>query len=87
MANGQNAPNCDPLRYQHQNSGNISNLSLSFPLEDGTTSTRIPVVCIVIEGGKNTIKTAEEAVENKTPVIIIANTGRAANVMAHFFER
>ncbi|XP_072021237.1 transient receptor potential cation channel subfamily M member-like 2 [Amphiura filiformis] len=47
----------------------------------------IPVVCIVVEGGPNTIKQAKEAVSNEIPIVIVANSGRASNVMAAAFDR
>ncbi len=48
--------------------------------------TLIPVVCVVVEGGKGTIQTAYEAVSNGTPVVVIANTGRAADILADAFK-
>ncbi|XP_072020327.1 transient receptor potential cation channel subfamily M member 2-like [Amphiura filiformis] len=43
---------------------------------------QIPVVCIVLSGGLGTINTVYSAVTQGTPVIIVNETGRAANLMA-----
>ncbi|XP_072021697.1 transient receptor potential cation channel subfamily M member-like 2 [Amphiura filiformis] len=48
---------------------------------------KIPVVCIVVEGGPNTIQQAKEAVLNKIPILVVANSGRASNIMAAAFYR
>lgn len=45
----------------------------------------VPSVCVVVEGGLNTIKTVYEAVRNSTPCLIIAGSGRAANILAYAF--
>ncbi|XP_072019815.1 transient receptor potential cation channel subfamily M member 2-like [Amphiura filiformis] len=47
---------------------------------------RIPVVCIVLNGGPGTINTVYEAVKHNTPVIIVNKTGRAADMMAKVFQ-
>ncbi|XP_072020968.1 transient receptor potential cation channel subfamily M member 2-like [Amphiura filiformis] len=49
--------------------------------------TKIPLVCIALEGGPNTIQTVYEAVQKDTPVIIVADTGRASDAMALAFQR
>ena len=46
----------------------------------------LPMVCIVVEGGPNTIQQAFEAVENGFPVIVVDESGRAADVMALAFD-
>ena len=40
---------------------------------------------LVLEGGENTVETAAKAVENKTPVVIIQGSGRAADVIAEAY--
>ena len=47
----------------------------------------VPVVCVVVEGGPNTIATVYEAVMNGTPAIIISGSGRAADILAFAFQR
>ncbi|XP_072021686.1 transient receptor potential cation channel subfamily M member-like 2 [Amphiura filiformis] len=48
---------------------------------------QVPVVCIVVEGGPNTIQQAKEAVENKIPIVVVADSGRASNIIAAAFDR
>lgn len=36
-----------------------------------TEKVTIPVVCVVLEGGPNTLETVKSAVENGTPAIIV----------------
>ena len=45
----------------------------------------MPVVTLVLEGGENTVETAAEAVKNKTPIVIIQGSGRAADVIAEAY--
>ena len=47
----------------------------------------LPVVCIVVEGGPNSIKQVCEAVEEGTPVVVAAKSGRAADVLAFAFNQ
>jgi hypothetical protein len=42
----------------------------------------IPAVCVLIEGGKNSIETVSSAAVKGTPVVIIKKTGRAADLLA-----
>ncbi|XP_072021692.1 transient receptor potential cation channel subfamily M member-like 2 [Amphiura filiformis] len=46
----------------------------------------LPVVCILVEGGPNSIKQSCEAVEKGTPVVVVANSGRASDVLAYAFQ-
>ncbi|XP_030829332.1 transient receptor potential cation channel subfamily M member-like 2 isoform X2 [Strongylocentrotus purpuratus] len=48
-----------------------------------SASVSIPVVCVVVQGGPNTIETAFEAITNGTPVVVVAGSGRAADIMAY----
>ena len=45
------------------------------------------MVCIVLEGGPNTIQQAYEAVKHGSPVVVVDKSGRAADVMAIAFEK
>lgn len=47
---------------------------------------KIPIVCIILEGGIGTFKTCLSAAKNKTPCVIIANSGRAADIMTDIYE-
>eukprot|EP00057_Strongylocentrotus_purpuratus_P009860 XP_011664334.1 PREDICTED: transient receptor potential cation channel subfamily M member 2-like [Strongylocentrotus purpuratus] len=46
----------------------------------------IPIVCVVVQGGPNAIQTAYEAIRNGTPVVFVAGSGRAADIMAYAFQ-
>ena len=48
--------------------------------------TEVPIVCLMVEGGIGTIDTVRNALFNGTPCIIIAGTGRAANVLSYAVE-
>lgn len=47
---------------------------------------KIPVVRIIIDGGPDTIHSAYEAVQKGIPLIVVAESGRAANIMASVFK-
>jgi len=48
---------------------------------------KVPVVVLVLEGGHNTLKTAHEAIETKTPVLVFAGSGRAADFIVKAYEK
>ena len=50
----------------------------------GAKSHGTPVVCLVMEGGSNTIRTVLECVTDHppVPVVVIDGTGRAADLLA-----
>ncbi|XP_077993758.1 transient receptor potential cation channel subfamily M member 2-like isoform X2 [Glandiceps talaboti] len=41
----------------------------------------IPTVCLVLEGGPGTLETVRSAIYNNTPVVIVAGSGRAADLL------
>ncbi|XP_077993262.1 transient receptor potential cation channel subfamily M member 2-like [Glandiceps talaboti] len=43
---------------------------------------KIPTVCLALEGGPGTIETVKSALSKKIPVVIVAGSGRAADVLA-----
>ena len=45
---------------------------------------RRPAVCLCFEGGVGTVETAWEAVGKGTPVLVVAGTGRAADLIADY---
>ncbi|XP_038079151.1 transient receptor potential cation channel subfamily M member 2-like isoform X2 [Patiria miniata] len=51
------------------------------------TNVSLPVVCLMVEGGPNTLATVYEAIMNGTPAVIIAGSGRAADILAFAFQR
>jgi transient receptor potential cation channel subfamily M protein 3 len=56
----------------------FSLLALYSAVSQSTT----PVVCLVIEGGMNTIRAVLEYVTDKVPVVVVDGTGRAADIIA-----
>ncbi|XP_072556390.1 transient receptor potential cation channel subfamily M member 2 isoform X3 [Paramormyrops kingsleyae] len=44
---------------------------------------KIPVVCVVLEGGPGTLNTIYNAMLNGTPSVILEGSGRVADVIAH----
>ena len=52
-----------------------------------TSDVSVPVVCVVVEGGPNTLATVCEAVTNGTPAVIVAGSGRAADILAYAIQK
>lgn len=52
-----------------------------FPLS-AVSQSSTPVVCLVIEGGMNTIRAVLEYVTDKVPCVIVDGSGRAADIIA-----
>ena len=46
------------------------------------TGPKVPIVCVVVEGGAGTVKTVWNALKNNTPCVVINGTGRAADLLA-----
>ena len=42
---------------------------------------RVPTVLLVLEGGQGTLKTVRETIVKKIPVVVIAGSGRAADLL------
>lgn len=47
----------------------------------------MPVVLLVLEGGKGTLRTVMEAVQHHTPTVIVQGSGRAADLLADVFRK
>nr|QNG40904.1 transient receptor potential ion channel melastatin 1 [Hofstenia miamia] len=54
-------------------------------LKDNSTI-KVPIVCVIVEGGPGTIDTARNALMNKTPCVTVNGSGRAANVIADAYK-
>ncbi|KAJ8036475.1 Transient receptor potential cation channel subfamily M member 3 [Holothuria leucospilota] len=54
---------------------------------DSDERLNVPSVCVVVEGGPNTVQTVYEAIKNGTPCLIIAGSGRAADILAYAFKK
>ncbi|XP_075399456.1 transient receptor potential cation channel subfamily M member 2 isoform X2 [Tenrec ecaudatus] len=50
--------------------------------ERGGVAIKIPIVCVVLEGGPGTLNTIYNAIANSTPCVIVAGSGRVADVIA-----
>ncbi|XP_073414310.1 transient receptor potential cation channel subfamily M member 2 [Dendrobates tinctorius] len=50
--------------------------------EKGGVAIKIPIVCVVLEGGPGTLDTIYNAISNNTPCVIIEGSGRVADVIA-----
>ncbi|XP_006876843.1 PREDICTED: transient receptor potential cation channel subfamily M member 2 [Chrysochloris asiatica] len=50
--------------------------------ERGGVAIKIPIVCVVLEGGPGTLNTIYNAITNSTPCVIVAGSGRVADVIA-----
>ncbi|CAD5116686.1 DgyrCDS5550 [Dimorphilus gyrociliatus] len=62
---------------------------ISLKIETGIArqqSVNVPVVLLVLEGGVNTLETAAVAIANKTPVVVIQGSGRAADFIAYAYR-
>nr|XP_046208231.1 transient receptor potential cation channel subfamily M member 2 isoform X3 [Oncorhynchus gorbuscha] len=53
------------------------------PLGNRESGVRIPVVCVVLNGGPGTLSTIYGAMLNRTPCVILEGSGRLADVLAH----
>ncbi|XP_046503888.1 transient receptor potential cation channel subfamily M member 2-like isoform X4 [Equus quagga] len=50
--------------------------------ERGGVAIKIPIVCVVLEGGPGTLHTIYNAITNGTPCVIVEGSGRVADVIA-----
>ncbi|XP_021567214.1 transient receptor potential cation channel subfamily M member 2 isoform X2 [Carlito syrichta] len=50
--------------------------------ERGGVAIKIPIVCVVLEGGPGTLNTIYNAITNGTPCVIVEGSGRVADVIA-----
>lgn len=50
--------------------------------EQGGVAIKIPIVCVVLEGGPGTLHTIYSAITNGTPCVVLEGSGRVADVIA-----
>uniref|UniRef100_A0A096MCP0 Transient receptor potential cation channel, subfamily M, member 2 n=1 Tax=Poecilia formosa TaxID=48698 RepID=A0A096MCP0_POEFO len=62
----------------------ISVSSMTIP---ATQTTKIPVVCVAMEGGSGTLDTIYNAMRNDTPCVILEGSGRIADVITQVFGK
>ncbi|KAM9292276.1 transient receptor potential cation channel subfamily M member 2-like, partial [Gastrophryne carolinensis] len=51
-------------------------------MQKGGTAIKIPIVCVVLEGGPGTLDTIYSSMCNNTPCVIVEGSGRVADVIA-----
>ncbi|XP_063806645.1 transient receptor potential cation channel subfamily M member 2-like [Pseudophryne corroboree] len=51
-------------------------------MQKGGTAIKIPIVCVVLEGGPGTLDTIYNSMCNNTPCVIVEGSGRVANIIA-----
>ncbi|CAF3929782.1 unnamed protein product [Rotaria sp. Silwood2] len=49
---------------------------------EGTAESLIPIVMVLVEGGPSSIRTICQALESNTPLVVIKDSGRAADLVA-----
>ena len=83
---GQSARCVLSIRPRHDAyaSINVSPSCCLCPPGSGTKNYRTPVVCLVLEGGTNIIRTVLECVTDTppVPVVVCDGSGRAADILA-----
>ncbi|XP_020739237.2 transient receptor potential cation channel subfamily M member 2 isoform X1 [Odocoileus virginianus] len=50
--------------------------------ERGGVAIKIPIVCVVLEGGPGTLNTIYNAINNGTPCVVVEGSGRVADIIA-----
>jgi len=70
--------------FEQHNTKHNHGVSTAIPVGEPSSrgSISVPVVLLMLEGGKNTMRTAYEAIEKRTPIVIFAGSGRAADTIA-----
>ncbi|XP_056409084.1 transient receptor potential cation channel subfamily M member 2-like [Hyla sarda] len=51
-------------------------------MNKGGTALKIPIVCVVLEGGPGTLDTIYSSMSNNTPCVIVEGSGRVADIIA-----
>ncbi|KAG9271648.1 transient receptor potential cation channel subfamily M member 2-like [Astyanax mexicanus] len=63
--------------------GHLEKLISDQPLGQKESGVKIPVVCVVLDGGPGTLNTIYSSMMNSTPCVILEGSGRVADVIAH----
>ncbi|KAI4893011.1 hypothetical protein NFI96_027337 [Prochilodus magdalenae] len=63
--------------------GRLEKLISEQPLGNRENGVKIPVVCVVLDGGPGTLNTIYSSMMNSTPCVILEGSGRLADVIAH----
>ncbi|UJR12701.1 hypothetical protein I4U23_016875 [Adineta vaga] len=80
---GTSADTVLPLRAEIEKcSRHISSQTNS---QEEIIETLIPIVMVLVEGGPSSIKTICQALESNTPVVVVKDSGRAADLVAELY--
>ncbi|XP_076858615.1 transient receptor potential cation channel subfamily M member 2 isoform X2 [Brachyhypopomus gauderio] len=63
--------------------GKLEKLISEQPLGNTDSGVKIPVVCVVLDGGPGTLNTIYNSMINNTPCVVLEGSGRLADVIAH----
>uniref|UniRef100_A0A4W4H3K8 TRPM SLOG domain-containing protein n=1 Tax=Electrophorus electricus TaxID=8005 RepID=A0A4W4H3K8_ELEEL len=63
--------------------GKLEKLISEQPLGNRESGVKIPVVCVVLDGGPGTLNTIYNSMMNNTPCVVLDGSGRLADVIAH----
>ncbi|MCJ8732785.1 hypothetical protein PDJAM_G00215280 [Pangasius djambal] len=63
--------------------GRLEKLISDQPLENPERELKIPVVCVVLDGGPGTLNTIYNSMMNSTPCVVLEGSGRLADVIAN----
>ncbi|KAB5577294.1 hypothetical protein PHYPO_G00208240 [Pangasianodon hypophthalmus] len=63
--------------------GRLEKLISAQPLENPESELKIPVVCVVLDGGPGTLNTIYNSMMNSTPCVVLEGSGRLADVIAN----
>ncbi|KAK3543297.1 hypothetical protein QTP70_014040 [Hemibagrus guttatus] len=63
--------------------GRLEKLISDQPLENSESELKIPIVCVVLDGGPGTLNTIYNAMMNGTPCVVMEGSGRLADVIAN----
>lgn len=73
------------IEFRAELERSISN-SPTYISSEGYDNLNIPIVCVVLEGGVNTIKAVKNAIVSGTPCIVVQGSGRAADILAYIYN-
>ncbi|XP_063423231.1 transient receptor potential cation channel subfamily M member-like 2 isoform X2 [Mytilus trossulus] len=64
----------------------LENAVANMKTDTGKDAVKVPVCCLVAEGGPGTLETVHQSVLNNIPIIIVQGSGRAADILAAAYE-
>ncbi|XP_011674872.2 transient receptor potential cation channel subfamily M member 2 [Strongylocentrotus purpuratus] len=85
-SSSHNGPDVDPMSERDQQGSEIrirSQIEHEISTRNIThSSTNVPVICFLVNGGPHHIRAIHNAIENRTPVLVLAGSKGCANVIA-----